>query len=37
MEIVLLTTDVLFFTLLLLAATYVFYASRREHLRAPWR
>ena len=37
MQVVLLKTDVLFFVLLGLAAFYAFYASRREHLRAPWR
>jgi peptide/nickel transport system permease protein len=36
-EIVLLTTDVLIFLLVILAVAFAFYASRREHLRAPWR
>jgi peptide/nickel transport system permease protein len=36
-EIVLLTTDALIFLLVILAAAFAFYASRREHLRAPWR
>lgn len=34
---VLFWTDVLIWILLLLAATFALYASRREHLRAPWR
>jgi peptide/nickel transport system permease protein len=32
-----LTTDILFFLLLLGLAALVFHASRREHLRRPWR
>ncbi|MBT8445923.1 MAG: ABC transporter permease [Gammaproteobacteria bacterium] len=34
---VFLTTDVLFFVLLAVALAYAWYASRWEHLRAPWR
>ncbi len=37
LDIVLLTTDALIFLLVILAAAFTFYASRREHLRAPWR
>lgn len=37
MQFVVLKTDALFFLLLALAATYIFYAGRREHLAAPWR
>ncbi len=37
MRFTLFATDALFFSLILVAVAYVFYASRREHLRAPWR
>lgn len=37
MALALLKTDALFMLLLGLAATYVWYASRHEHLAAPWR
>jgi peptide/nickel transport system permease protein len=36
-QLVVLWTDALIFLLLLLAAGFAIYASRREHLRAPWR
>ncbi|MGB1884102.1 MAG: ABC transporter permease [Gammaproteobacteria bacterium] len=34
---ILLKTDVLFFALIAIAIVYTVYASRREHLAAPWR
>ncbi|MGR8921867.1 MAG: ABC transporter permease, partial [Gammaproteobacteria bacterium] len=37
MSLVVLKTDLLFFLLVVLALGYAFYASRREHLAAPWR
>ena len=37
MHFVLLKTDLLFFLLLAAAGMYALYASRHEHLRAPWR
>ncbi len=37
MEIVVLKTDVLFGLLLIIAIGYVVYASKHEHLSAPWR
>lgn len=37
MDFTLLTTDVLFFGLIIAAGVYVWYAAGREHLRAPWR
>lgn len=36
-KLTLLATDALFFGLLIVAACYVRYAAKREHLRAPWR
>jgi len=37
MELVILKTDALFFLLVTLASVYAWYASRHEHLSAPWR
>jgi len=37
MQLALLTTDVLFFVLIMVAVVYAIYAARREHLVAPWR
>ncbi len=37
MSLVLLKTDLLFFVLIALGVAYAGYASRREHLAAPWR
>ncbi|MEX2481102.1 MAG: ABC transporter permease [Gammaproteobacteria bacterium] len=37
MELVVLKTDALFFLLIVLACVYAWYASRHEHLAAPWR
>ena len=34
---VLLTTDILIFLLIAVAVGFALYASRHEHLRAPWR
>lgn len=37
MQLVFLTTDVMFLGLLAMAATYAWYAHKHEHLCAPWR
>ncbi|TDJ63621.1 MAG: ABC transporter permease [Proteobacteria bacterium] len=37
MKFTLLTTDVLFFGLIIAAGAYAWYAAGKEHLRAPWR
>jgi len=37
MELVVLKTDALFFTLCAALLAYVFYASKKEHLARPWR
>ena len=37
MQLVLLTTDLLFLMLMTMAGVYVWYAHRHEHLCAPWR
>lgn len=37
MELIILKTDALFFILIVCLLTYVFYASRKEHLARPWR
>ena len=37
MQFTLLTTDALFFALLITGGVYASYAARHEHLKAPWR
>ena len=37
MQFTLFATDALFFSLIIVAVIYFWYAARREHLRAPWR